>query len=132
MDLPHGYEPLRVNVQTNDMVAGIICRRPDGGVSDVRVVLPRPTRLGICPSCGRDMKQSDRQSGVMFCKAGHVMVVQTNTGFKPSAVVRTKRMIPKKIRSGAFPPTKVTPRAVRTEDTDLVAVIEQAMKEMVL
>ena len=76
MDLPRGYEPFKINTVANDAVAGILCRRPDGGVSDFRVVLPNPTTYGVCPSCGRDMKKHN--ASTFSCSAGHVLVVMTS------------------------------------------------------
>lgn len=131
MNLPAGYEPFRVNTIANDAVVGILCRRPDGGVSDVRAVLPNPTTYGVCPSCGRDMKAG--ANAVFSCKAGHVLVVQTTPATTARFVGKPRTRTVKHVsRSGSFPARSAVRPVAQTKqmsDEDLRAVVENAMKE---
>ena len=132
MDLPRGYEPFKINTVANDAVAGILCRRPDGGVSDFRVVLPNPTTYGVCPSCGRDMKKHN--ASTFSCSAGHVLVVMTS-GEAPTrrtAQRKQRRTIRNVRKSGAFPPVSSTRTIAQSKsmtDEDVRAVVDAAMKE---
>lgn len=140
MNLPTGYEPFRVNTIANDAVVGILCRRPDGGVSDIRAVLPNPTTYGICPSCGRDMKANAQ--AVFSCSAGHVTVLMTTNATtalrlgevrKASEPKPVRRTVKHVRRSGSFPP--ITATTAQTYDAkreaDIAAAVDALMSEVV-
>lgn len=129
MNIPTGYEAYKLNCTAGDAVVGVLCRRPDGGVSDYRMVMNNPAVDGVCPACGREMREV--QSGTFTCSSGHLLVVMTNTQAtrrklgtaqnQPKA--RKAVMLPKR-KSPALP-------ALRTHQTRLVApVVSDAEEDM--
>lgn len=141
MNIPEGYEPLRLSTMASDTVAHLICRRPDGGISDLRMVLKTPALAGICPACGRDMTTTERP-GLTVCKTGHLLVKMTTAEttaahFKRSVSTEplfdgprkaTKRIIERKV-SHTFPALRTHTRKATT-DEDIRAAVEEAMNEV--
>lgn len=141
MNIPEGYTPLRLNTMSGDTVAHLICRRPDGGVSDIRMTLKTPALAGICPACGRDMVRTERP-GLSTCKTGHLLIKMTTTETTAAHFKRTvsteplfdgPRKAPKRITQRkakhTFPALRTHTRATTT-DADISAAVEEAMKEM--
>lgn len=135
MNIPEGYEPLRLNTMSGETVAHMICRRPDGGASDVRMTLKTPALSGICPACGRDM---DGANGFYTCATGHLLIKMTTseatarfTRSAPEVIAQTppKRRITHRKASNAFPALRTHQRITHTDD-DIRAAVEEAMKEM--
>ena len=129
MNIPSEYEAYKLNCTAGDAVVGVLCRRPDGGVSDYRMVMNNPAVDGVCPPCGRQMREV--QTGTFTCSSGHLLVVMTNTQAtrrklgtaqnQPKA--RKAVMLPKR-KSPALP-------ALRTHQTRLVApVVSDAEEDM--
>ena len=77
MNIPEEYEAYKMNCTAGDAVVGILCRRPDGGVSDWHSRMNKVAINAVCPACGRDMKKV--RTGTFSCKTGHLLVVMTNT-----------------------------------------------------
>tara|TARA_R110001592_G_scaffold134062_1_gene349642 strand:- start:95 stop:514 length:420 start_codon:yes stop_codon:yes gene_type:complete len=111
LNIPEDYEPYKMNCCAGDAVVGILCRRPDGGVSDWHATMNRKAVDGICPISGNPMREV--RSGVYVRKTGDITVVMTNS--KASRTTRfgtktAKRTAPKRTvaykkpsRSPAFP-----------------------------
>ena len=132
MNIPTGYTPLRLNTMVGSTTAHLICRRPDGGVSDLRKVLKTPTLSGICPACGRDMKSAG--TGRFTCANGHLLIKMTNSEatarhFAPTH--KPVRRITERKAPVTFPALRTTVREPTT-DEDIAAVVEQAMKEAMI
>ena len=108
LPIPENYEALRMNVLADDNHASIICKRPDGGISDYVAKMNQTMRKGVCPACGNDMKQIGR--GHWHCADNHISITMTSEEamasrritekpmrtYKPKATMRTKRLKPTK------------------------------------
>lgn len=142
MNIPTGYEAYKMNCTAGDAVVGVLCRRPDGGVSDYRMVMKSPAVDGVCPACGRQMREI--RTGTFTCSSGHVLVVMTNTQAtrrvlgtaQNQSKARKAVMLPKR-KSPALPAlrthqTRLTAPVVSDaeEDFDINAAIEAAVKEV--
>ncbi len=77
LNIPEDYEPYKMNCCAGDAVVGILCRRPDGGVSDWHATMNRKAIDGICPISGNPMREV--RSGVYVRKTGDITVVMTNS-----------------------------------------------------
>ena len=77
LNIPDDYEPYRMNCLAGETTVGILCRRPDGGVSDWHANMNKKCVNGVCPACGRDMQET--RTGVFTCNAGHLLIVMTNS-----------------------------------------------------
>ena len=148
MNLPTEYEAYKLNCTAGDAVVGVLCRRPDGGTSDYRMVMNNPAEDGVCPPCGRQMREV--QTGTFTCSSGHLLVVMTNLQASRRKLGTSKRtarkavMLPKR-KSPALPALhtqnmrrppnglKAAPVVSDAEedmtDFDLNAVIDAALKE---
>lgn len=142
MNIPEGYEPLRLNTMSGQTTAHLICRRPDGGVSDIHKTLKTPALAGICPMCGRDMKRTSRP-GLSTCQTGHLLIKMTTPETTAAHFSRTVSTVPLFDGPRTTPPKRITERkathtfpALRThkrtttDDADIRAAVEEAMKEM--
>lgn len=134
MNIPEGYEPMRLNTMSGDTVAHLICRRPDGGVSDWRMTLKTPALSGVCPACGRDM--SNPRTGFFTCKTGHLLIKMT-TSEATAQVSRSRMTVSPKKRitherksTHTFPALRTHKRTAPMGDDDIRAAVEEAMKEM--
>tara|TARA_R100000231_G_scaffold34814_2_gene30751 strand:+ start:1387 stop:1893 length:507 start_codon:yes stop_codon:yes gene_type:complete len=76
LNIPQDYEPYKLNCVAGDAVVGILCRRPDGGVSDWHATMNKKAVNGICPISGAEMKEVSK--GVYVRKTGDITVVMTN------------------------------------------------------
>lgn len=135
LNIPEDYEPYKMNCCAGDAVVGILCRRPDGGVSDWHATMNRKAVSGICPISGEDMKEV--RTGVYVRKTGDITVVMTNskamrahgrTTVSPKRTVMPKRTVTyKKPRSPAFPAlNKAKPAQAERSINDMMA---DALKE---
>jgi hypothetical protein len=138
MNIPEGYEPMRLNTMAGDTVAHLICRRPDGGVSDIRMTLKTPALAGVCPACGRDMVSAKDRPALLTCKTGHILIKMTTAEttaahFNRSPAVETpptpKRITSMRKAAPTFPALRTHTRTTTT-DADIRAAVEEAMKEM--
>jgi len=138
LNIPDDYEPYRMNCLAGETTVGILCRRPDGGVSDWHANMNKKCVNGVCPACGRDMQEA--RTGVFTCNAGHLLVVMTNSqatrahlgrlASKPKPITAKpaqKRIMRPRKNKAILPPLKRT----RTEEVevDIGAEIDKAMKE---
>jgi len=135
LNIPDDYEPYKLNCTAGDSVVGILCRRPDGGVSDWHTKMNRVAIDGICPISGKAMKEV--RTGVYVRKTGDITVVMTNSkasrahyGRKEAVAhaipARKKRTVAykKPSRSPAFPAlNKAKPAQAKP------LTIEEALKE---
>jgi len=131
LDIPENYEAYRMNCTDGTDTVGILCRRPDGGVSDLWRKMNRKAVSGVCPACGRDMKE--HSTGTFSCNAGHILIVMTDsratrTGATVTAKLppRKTRIIPKRIKSAVLPPIKAQ---VEEVDVDVDEIMRTSMKE---
>ena len=99
--IPQDYEVLKINCLAGERNANVICRRPDGGISDIVVKTDEDMSSDACPMCGSEMRFSKgRQS--YLCSYEHPIVVMTtlattNRHFQPK--VATVAVVPKKKKS---------------------------------
>lgn len=94
-------EVLKINCLAGERNANVICRRPDGGVSDIVVKTDEPMSSDACPMCGSEMRFSQMQQSYL-CSHDHPLVVMTtlattNRHFQPK--VATVTVVPKKKKS---------------------------------
>ena len=135
LNIPQDYEPYKLNCVAGDAVVGILCRRPDGGVSDWHATMNKKAVNGICPISGKPMKEI--RTGVYVRKTGDITVVMTNAaatrahfGGKSRKSITT--IAPKK-RTYMHRKPKATERKVSNSkfesDIDIVQAVNDAMKE---
>lgn len=129
LNIPQDYEPYKLNCVAGDAVVGILCRRPDGGVSDWHATMNKKAVNGICPISGAEMKQI--RTGVYVRKTGDITVVMTNAaatrahfGGKSRKSITT--IAPKK-RTYTYTKPKATEAVI--EDVDIASAVSEAMKE---
>ena len=130
LNIPQDYEPYKLNCVAGDAVVGILCRRPDGGVSDWHATMNRKAVNGICPISGAEMKEVSK--GVYVRKTGKITVVMTNADATAahlggSAKRKTVTIAPKK-RTYTYTKPKATKEEV-VEDVDIASAVSEAMKE---
>ncbi len=97
--IPQDYEVLKINCLSGERNANVICRRPDGGVSDIVVKTDDVMLPAGCPMCSRDMRFSQHQQSYL-CSDDHPLVVMTTLAtttshFKPKVTI-TKVVAKKK------------------------------------
>ena len=134
LNIPQDYEPYKLNCIAGDAVVGILCRRPDGGVSDWHATMNRKAINGICPISGAEMKQVSK--GVYMRKTGDITVVMTNQSatrahFNNTAKHNTTKKIwsPKK-RTYTYTNHPLIERKVSNNaDIDIEQAVNAAMKE---
>ncbi len=129
LNIPQDYEPYKLNCVAGDAVVGILCRRPDGGVSDWHAKMNKKAMNGICPISGAEMKQVSK--GVYVRKTGDITVVMTNSAatrahFNGSAKHNTVTIAPKK-RTYTYTKPKATEAVI--EDIDIASAVSEAMTE---
>ena len=118
LNIPSDYEPYKLNCTAGDAVVGILCRRPDGGVSDWHATMNRKAENGICPISGEEMKEV--RTGVFVRKTGDILVVMTN-----SAATRAHLGRGAKATTHTFTSKPAPKRIMRKRKNDAVSRIAQ-------
>ena len=118
LNIPSDYEPYKLNCTAGDAVVGILCRRPDGGVSDWHATMNRKAENGICPISGEEMKEV--RTGVFVRKTGDILVVMTN-----SAATRAHLGRGSKATTHTFTSKPAPKRIMRKRKNDAVSRIAQ-------
>ena len=100
--IPQDYEVLKINCLAGERNANVICRRPDGGVSDIVVKTDDVMSSDACPMCGDKMRFSQMQRSYL-CSHAHPLVVlttlaTTSNHLTPKPTV-AKAVVPKKKKS---------------------------------
>lgn len=135
LNIPEDYTPIRMHCIAGDNTVGILCRRPDGGVSDWHAKMNKKCENAVCPACGRDMQEV--RTGTFTCKTGHLLITMTNSqataahigrkASKPKPIMQKRIVRPRKNKAILPPITKRT--HAPTQEVDIGAEIEKAMKE---
>lgn len=120
MDLPEGYEMIQINTTDGTDTCTILARRPDGGVSSIWRKMNRKAVSGVCPACGRQMKE--HQPGHMSCANGHGLIVMTDSRATSAHLGKHTQRKQKRTytmrKPKAFPPLK---KQTATEKANEVA-----------
>jgi uncharacterized Zn finger protein (UPF0148 family) len=127
-EIPADYEPVKVLSLAGEDSVGVLCKRPDGGISDILVRLKGKACAGVCPACGRDMKEI--QTGTLVCSVNHILVVMTNaqaTSVTLSPSSKKKVRILNNKRSAVIPPSKKT-TIKEKHDADIAEIVRSAMQ----
>ena len=74
LNIPDDYEPYRMNCLAGETTAS---HAVDPMAGDRLARQHEQVRHGVCPACGRDMKEE--RTGVFTCNAGHLLIVMTNS-----------------------------------------------------
>lgn len=149
LNIPENYEAYKMNCTAGHESVGILCRRPDGGVSDLHKRMNRKAVDGICPACGRDMDIVG--VGIFACNSGHILVVMTNddaskahfgtykgdldsyrgvaiTGKLPRRRATVRKAKPVRKKNAVIPPI-ATHTHDEAQEVDVNELMAQAMKE---
>jgi len=136
LDIPEDYEAYQMNSTAGTDTVGILCRRPDGGVSDIFKRMNKHAVSGICPACGRDMQEV--RTGTFTCKTGHLLIVMTNADATarrsgaPQIISKlpAKRTVTyKRPALKAFPPSKKSAIVKSTAQVNIADAVANALKE---
>lgn len=133
LNIPTDYEPYKLNCIAGDAVVGILCRRPDGGVSDWHATMNKKAVNGICPISGKEMKEV--RTGVFVRKTGNITVVMTNSAATRAhlngASGKVIEVESKPAQKRIMRPRKNTTEKRNTAPTDLNVqeAMAQALKE---
>jgi len=137
LNIPTDYKPYKLNCIAGDAVVGILCRRPDGGVSDWHATMNKKAVNGVCPISGKPMKEV--RTGVFVRKTGDITVVMTNSAATRAHLNGASRKVievKSKPIAYTFAKRKVRPRKNTTEKrntaptvSDVQEAMAQALKE---
>jgi len=132
LNIPQDYEPYKLNCIAGDAVVGILCRRPDGGVSDWHTKMNRVAIDGICPISGKEMKEV--RSGVYVRKTDGIIVVMTNSKATKThgltTIVPPKRTVmPKRTVTYKKPRSHAPKAKPAQEEISISEMMADALKE---
>ena len=131
LNIPTDYKPYKLNCIAGDAVVGILCRRPDGGVSDWHATMNRKAVNGVCPISGKPMNEV--RTGVFVRKTGDITVVMTNSAATRAHLNGASRKVieSKPAQKRIMRPRKNTTVKRNTAPTDLNVqeAMAQALKE---
>ena len=131
LNIPEDYTPYKLNCIAGDAVVGILCRRPDGGVSDWHATMNKKAVNGICPISGKPMREVSR--GIYSRKTGDILVVMTNAQATRSHTapkqMKKRTVIPQKKTVTYERPAQAVSLKPAQPEKSIDEMISEAMKE---